>query len=408
MRYVLMHKNTETADIEIDDVTGGILKINEIIAPTHMPVGTVDNNEKADRYLLNCWHRDRLIPTKRSGVNDVFEALDIYSPLELVLKSNGVSLSDQYWYKPYNSNLSWNDINYFDNQFSEGFGDMLFGITDECNDFNSPDITTEGNLKKRWMIIDEKRCLMKAGSPPFRQQPFNEVIASVIMERLGINHVPYSLMLSEKEPYSLCENFVTKDTELVSAYKIRQIRRKENHENGYLHYVNICKELGINIIPALDEMIVVDFIIGNEDRHFNNFGLLRNADTLEWIGAAPIFDSGTALWWNCVQKYIPVSDIKCKPFKASHSEQLRLVSDISRFDFSALDGIEEEIIEILSIRHPGNFTEESRAKIIAETVRSRINIIQQAALDQSEHISGSVNSDDLEENTAEEYDMKIE
>ena len=39
----------------------------------------------------------------------------------------------------------------------------------------APDITTDGDLKKRWKIVDGKRCLIKGGSNPFRQQPFNEV-----------------------------------------------------------------------------------------------------------------------------------------------------------------------------------------------------------------------------------------
>ncbi len=41
-------------------------------------------------------------------------------------------------------------------------------------------------------------------------------------------------------------------------------------------------------------MIVLDYIIANEDRHLNNFGLLRNAETLEWYGFAPIYDSGSS------------------------------------------------------------------------------------------------------------------
>lgn len=31
------------------------------------------------------------------------------------------------------------------------------------------------------------------------------------------------------------------------------------------------------------------------DRHFNNFGVVRNADTLEWLGAAPIYDCGITM-----------------------------------------------------------------------------------------------------------------
>ncbi len=34
-------------------------------------------------------------------------------------------------------------------------------------------------------------------------------------------------------------------------------------------------------------MIVLDYLIANEDRHLNNFGVIRNAETLEWLGFAP-------------------------------------------------------------------------------------------------------------------------
>ena len=39
-------------------------------------------------------------------------------------------------------------------------------------------------------------------------------------------------------------------------------------------------------------MLVFDALIYNEDRHFGNFGLLRNNHTGEIIAPAPIFDNG--------------------------------------------------------------------------------------------------------------------
>lgn len=60
-------------------------------------------------------------------------------------------------------------------------------VKDETEiDFNSPDITTDGNLWKRWKIISGKRCLIKGGSAPFYQQPYNEKIAVEIMKSLDI------------------------------------------------------------------------------------------------------------------------------------------------------------------------------------------------------------------------------
>ena len=43
-------------------------------------------------------------------------------------------------------------------------------------------------------------------------------------------------------------------------------------------------------------MLVFDALIYNEDRHFGNFGLLRNNHTGEIIAPAPIFDNGLSLF----------------------------------------------------------------------------------------------------------------
>ena len=48
----------------------------------------------------------------------------------------------------------------------------------------------------------------------------------------------------------------------------------------------------------IDEMLALDFIIGNEDRHRGNFGIIRNADSLEWLKIAPIFDNGNCLFYD--------------------------------------------------------------------------------------------------------------
>lgn len=42
------------------------------------------------------------------------------------------------------------------------------------------------------------------------------------------------------------------------------------------------------IEKQISDMIVLDSIIANEDRHFNNFGFIRNPQTLEWKCLAPV------------------------------------------------------------------------------------------------------------------------
>ena len=215
--------------------------------------------------------------------------------------------------------------------------------------------------------------------------------------------IPYTVTWLDNKPYSVCEDFVTKDTELISAQRVLQLRQKANYESVYLHYVNLCHNLGIDIVHALDQMIVLDYIIANEDRHFNNFGLLRHPETLEWIGAAPVYDSGTSLWYDTPTKAIPHSDVESKPFKRKHGEQLKLVSSFEWLDFSKLDGIEDDIMNIFADEKTARYIDDERAKTIASQVRTRVDILERIAASHISHDTLSA-TDDITEDTAARYD----
>lgn len=410
MNYTLMHKNIRVADVEIDEDTGVIIRIGDIYAKEHLPAGVpFCHNGTIDRAALNKWWTGRSIPTSRMGINDALEILGIYNTELLLTKCLGLSLSDHYWVKPADSDKTWESVNFFDNEFSDDIGDVLFGSAVMSIGFNysSPDNTSDGNLQKRWKIIDGKRCLLKSGSAPFRQQPINEVIASIILDKLGIDHIPYNLTWIDDKPYSVCENFVSKNTELVSAARLMQIRPKANDENGYLHFVNVCSELGFDIVPMLNRMIVFDYIIANEDRHFGNFGLLRDTDTLEIKGAAPMFDNGTSLWYDKLTSQIPSADITCKPFKKTHGEQLKLISDISWLDLSKLDGIEDEISKLFSDEKVAKYIDQERANMIVSQIKKRIDRLSEIVMTQKS--SQDMSSDgDVDEAEAASYGLTIE
>ena len=155
-------------------------------------------------------------------------------------------------------------------------------------------------------------------------------------------------------------------------------------------------------------MIVLDYIIANEDRHFNNFGLLRDANTLEWLGAAPVFDSGTSLWYNRNTAQIARNNIICKPFKKTHGEQLKLVSSFDWFDITKLNGIEDEILEVFSDEKAAQYIDNERVKTIAAEVRSRKETGESLAMSHTHRYDISSTEGDVEEDVAESYGMKIE
>lgn len=409
MKCTLMHRRIEVAKLELDDETGIIRKIEAVMSAEHVPVGVPVKNGIIDRGELNKWWTDRSIPASRSGVREALETLNLNDTKILLVRCFGLSLSDQYWICPEGAELIWEKINFFDNSFSDDMGDVLFGKPkkNEDFDFSSPDNTSDGYLKKRWKIINGKRCLIKGGSNLERQQPFNEVIASKIMDRLNINHVSYNIIWEDGEPYSVCEDFVTRDTELVSAWRIMQTQKKDNSTSVYQHFVNCCKSLGAaDVVPALDRMLVLDYLISNEDRHLNNFGLLRNAETLEWIGFAPIYDSGSSLGYNSLLSQIYTEkNIASKPFKRRHDEQIKLVTSFDWIDFSKLYDAGDMVREVFSDPRAKELISENRKEAIAQMVERHIESLQTIA--ESHAPQEDSTEDDVEENIAEDYLPKM-
>jgi hypothetical protein len=100
---------------------------------------------------------------------------------------------------------------------------------------------------------------------------------------------------------------------------------------------------------TIDKMLALDYLIVNEDRRLNNFGAVRNADTLEWIGLAPVFDCGTSLWHDKPNAMIrPLAKAPSKPFRNSHDEQIKLIGDFGWLNFHSLKGIGEAFSDILA------------------------------------------------------------
>ena len=409
MNYVLMHKNIPVIEMALDEATGAIQKIGDTYHLEHLPVGILMMKDHiVDRTALNTWWLDRSIPASRSGVRRALETLNLANTQMLVTRCFGLSLSDQYWVKPENSELHWEQINFFTNTFSEDIGDVLLGKAAKTQDFDfrSPDNTSDGFLKKRWKIIDGKRCLLKTGSAPFMQQPFNEVIATAVARRLGIPHVPYTLTWDDGTPYSVCEDFITPDTELVSAWRVMQTAKKDNSTSVYRHYLNCCEALGVpDVVHSIDQMIVLDYLIANEDRHQNNFGLVRNANTLEWLGVAPVFDSGSSLGYDKLAGAILIGrGVECKPFKRTHEEQLKLVTSFDWVDFDSLYGLEDEIRTIFD--QAGEYMEAARKDAICSSVSSRMERLM--GLAQEQRVQTDEQAQDVAQDIAADYGMKME
>lgn len=105
----------------------------------------------------------------------------------------------------------------------------------------------------------------------------------------------------------------------------------------------------MDIRENLNQMLTCDFLFLNEDRHQNNFGLLRNANDLRFTGPIPLYDNGSSFGYKR-----PLSSLskpfgaESKPFKKTFLEQIKLVSDFSWLDLSRLDDLPDLVNDVFS------------------------------------------------------------
>ncbi len=185
MRCILMNKNMPVVELELDDDTATILKVIQNYELDFLPVGVDARAGTPNKKELNEWWLGRSIPASRFGLRTALEQLGIRYPEQLLPRCYGLSLSDQYWMKPADRELAWKNINFFENDFSDDVGNILFGqMAPQGINLMSPCNPSDGWLKKKWKIIDTKRCLIKAGSSPYMKEPINEVFGTRLQQTL--------------------------------------------------------------------------------------------------------------------------------------------------------------------------------------------------------------------------------
>ena len=381
-KFTLMNKNKKVFDFVYDEEEHFIINFERNYPENedYAPFGLIKMNE-IDKVEFNKWWKNRQIPASRKGLKEVLHNSNVYDKDNFDLldaKAYCLSLSDQYWVKGVNEEISWESINFFDNEFSEDIGKILFngGKTALNLNLNTPDMTSNGNYEKRWKIIDGERYLLKAGSKIYNQEPFNELIATKLYERLlnKDEYVEYSVIFDDDKAISKCKNFITKETELVPAWKINEYYEFLDDEDKYTHYIRCLNNLGIKDAETLtDKMIVCDYIIANKDRHFNNFGVIRDVNTLKFIGVAPIFDNGCSLWYDENDMYVGEFFLT-KPFEEYEKTQLSLVKKLEWLDISKLEDFPNEVKTILSM---DKLLSKERINKIVDQIKLRIEFVKE-------------------------------
>ena len=295
MTYELRHFDTplmrftateDTSSPEID-----ILWVNEekkALLPLDM---TIDGDS------VSRWLRHRTIPKNRAYVHSFLSkcGLNLNRPMSILNVSKGLSLNDCYWVVEEGFEGGFSQYNLYENRFSRALGLIAFtgyGSSVRTSLASCPEFTTNGMLPKCWRRENGVIRLYKGGTSGASNtgnEPYSEFYAAQIADALGINAISYGLSKWQGELCSTCELFTSKD------YSFMPIGRLVS-KGGMKAVREYYESLGEEFINALDDMLVLDAIICNVDRHFGNFGFLVDNRTNKIAAPAPLFDHGNSLF----------------------------------------------------------------------------------------------------------------
>ena len=380
--YILKHKDLDVAMVKINTLSGRIEYILEIYLPEELPVGC-----GYDGTGLIEWWNMRAVPDTRKGIQQALRVLNKETPQSLMLATYGLSLTDHYWMRPISKELYWKDINFFENDFSDELGDLLtdtgrIDIEGHISLF-SPTSSVNGEMKKKWIIRDGKRYLMKINANSYGQQAVNEKIASRLHERLKWkNYNPYEIGITKTEreeiPCSLNEMFTSLDMELVSAYQLIRNYKVPNDLSEYEAIIQLAVNAGLNeaeVRTQLEYIIMTDFILSNTDRHYNNFGFLYSGREHCLIKMAPIYDTGNCLFYG--EDSVPVKygllSIKVSSFCKKEANMLSYIKNKELINIQKLQGFPKEAEELLT-----EYTKVPKPRVekIAETIEKKIEYLR--------------------------------
>ena len=178
-----------------------------------------------------------------------------------------MSLSDSYWVKEMSSPLLFEEVSPYYSKFWDGRGDYDVNIGGAI-----PTLYVGGYLNKEWV---SSKYLHKYGDLGI------EVVVTELCKKCGI---PVCNIESISNGVRI-ENFTSPGIMLEQADQSGMLNSEDFDES------KIISLFGLSGL----QMLTIDAIIGNGDRHAGNFGWLRSTKTGDYLSMAPLYDFDHAL-----------------------------------------------------------------------------------------------------------------
>lgn len=309
----------------------------------------------------------RQAPKHRKHIKELLERYGCDDLEGFIRVTHALSLNDTFWVKEADSELRWDSVSLYQNEFDQLVSEAAFdGIISETDlSSTSPEFGTDGYYAKCWVRDVEGIWLYKSGSGLHVIEPTSEFLVSQLAEKVCPNAVHYDLEIYHDKLVSKCPLFTTEATGLAKA---SAVFRGEQTIPRLLDY---CQTLGSD--SDFRRMCVLDAITLNPDRHYGNFGFLFDNQTMAIAGMAPIFDNNRALFPELDEDALAAPDWyidHCHP-KLGRDFIITargLLTDEIRADLEKLKGFQ-------FANHPRIPINETRLELLNTIVQRQIGLI---------------------------------
>ncbi len=222
---------------------------------------------------FNYWCATRVLTLDRKYAKEILNSIGMLQAVtdkeraKIALSYRCASLTDVFWVKLRNEKISFSEINLYENHLDKTFIDIALKGKQYTvqNKYLARDLSTNGCFPKAWQRTKEGFRLLKNGGQDVVEK---ELLSSQICRCFNVAQVLYEGDYFDGEKVSVSNNITSKEYSIVSmeAFEIYSA----NHDKNIKKY-----------ILSLDKhnyymMNIIDYLIGNTDRHWGNWGVLVN------------------------------------------------------------------------------------------------------------------------------------
>lgn len=309
----------------------------------------VINEDLLTLYLRNTgnvekWLVTRAIDCHRANSRLLKKALRLSEKddTSTVLSVNAATITDNYWIKPMNSDLTYADVR-FDNDY---FANLA--LTGDYDSFNraansktskTPELTNIGSFEKCWKLRQGQWWMYKRAN-------HDEMFSELFIYKLGVE---LGFRMAEYERGNGV--IKTKDFTNNAFVNFEPAFNIVGDDEDYIRAVEIIKIICPAALGDYVRMIFLDTICANPDRHTFNFGVLRDADTGEILSLAPNFDNNMALISRGYPRNIArKNDLLVKLF----NELMRYDENLKKYIPALSEDLIKDVIKSVGMRVKSN------------------------------------------------------